>query len=55
MLRKTLHLHYEEHSSNFFREIIAVYTENRTKYINTVCGLSVRDHVNISAGGTCIN
>jgi hypothetical protein len=36
-----------------FKEIIVVYTENRTKHINTLCGQNA-ELLNIIADGTYI-
>jgi hypothetical protein len=36
-----------------YKEIIAVYTENHTKHINTLCGQHT-ELLNVKAGGTYI-
>jgi len=37
-----------------YREIIAVYSENHTKHVNTLCGQKV-ELLNVKHGGTYIN
>jgi hypothetical protein len=38
-----------------FREIIAVYCENHTEHVNTLCGQNAAFFFNIKAGGTHSN
>jgi hypothetical protein len=37
-----------------FREIIAVYCENRTEHINTLCGRNA-EFINVKSGGANSN
>jgi tRNA G37 N-methylase Trm5 len=48
----TSHLQYKDHFLNAVREVIAVYSNNHSKPIDTLCGQNA-ELLNVKEAGTC--